>query len=90
MSRQAIRAATHRALETRVRLLQSYPQWEEWRRQAQAVKAASLSRLDELPGRGQEQENHYFPLILAISPRGEKPGTRGGGSEIQPDDGILS
>lgn len=72
MSRQAIRAATHRALETRARLLQSYPQWEEWRRQAQAVKAASLSRLDELPGRLQEQENHYFPLSLAISPRGGK------------------
>ena len=55
MSRQAIRAATHRALENRARLLQGYPHWEEWRRQAQGVKAEVLSRLDEFLGRLQEQ-----------------------------------
>ena len=48
MSHPAVRAATHRALETRARLLQGYPQWQEWRRQAREVKAAVLSRLDAL------------------------------------------
>ncbi|MHB8067380.1 MAG: LUD domain-containing protein [Desulfobaccales bacterium] len=64
MSRQAIRAATHRALETRARLLQSYPHWEEWRRQAQLLKAAVLSRLDELLGALQEQVQSWGGQVL--------------------------
>ena len=44
----AIRAATHRALAARDLLLQDYPHWEEWRRQARAVKAEALARLDGL------------------------------------------
>lgn len=42
----AVRAATHRALAARERLLQDYPRWEEWRAQARAVKAAAMARLE--------------------------------------------
>ncbi|MBW1991966.1 MAG: LUD domain-containing protein [Deltaproteobacteria bacterium] len=42
-----VRAATHRALAARERLVQQYPAWEVWRRQARASKAAALTRLDE-------------------------------------------
>jgi L-lactate dehydrogenase complex protein LldF len=44
---QAVRAATHRALEARERLLADYPQWEDWRRQVRASKAAMVSRWQE-------------------------------------------
>lgn len=64
MSRLAIRAATHRALETRERLLQGYPHWEEWRGQAQAVKAAVMARLDEFLGRLQEQVEGWGGRVL--------------------------
>jgi len=64
LSRLAIRAATHRALENRARLLQGYPQWEEWRNQARAVKAAVLSRLDEFLGRLQEQVQSWGGRVL--------------------------
>ncbi len=45
-----IRVAVHRALAARECLLQGYPGWEEWRGQAQAIKAEAISRLDELLG----------------------------------------
>ncbi len=44
----AVRAACHRALAARDRILQDYPHWEAWRRQAREIKAAAISRLDEL------------------------------------------
>ncbi len=43
----AVRAAAQRALMARDRLLAGYPLWEEWRRQARAVKTEALARLDE-------------------------------------------
>lgn len=64
MSRLAIRAATHRALETRARLLQGYPHWEEWRGQARLLKAGALFRLDELLGRLQEQVRNWGGQVL--------------------------
>jgi len=64
VSRQAIRAATHRALEARERLLQGYPHWQEWRRQAQAVKAGAVARLDELLGRLEEQVEGWGGKVL--------------------------
>lgn len=64
MSHPAVRAATHRALETRARLLQGYPLWEEWRGRAQAVKAAVLARLDELLARLQEQIEAWGGKVL--------------------------
>ncbi|MCL4503370.1 MAG: LUD domain-containing protein [Deltaproteobacteria bacterium] len=46
----AVRAACHRALTARDRRLEEYPDWEAWRRQAREIKAAAISRLDELLG----------------------------------------
>jgi len=45
---QAVRAATHRALAARERLVAGYPHWESWRRQARASKDRSLGALDDL------------------------------------------
>ena len=44
----AVRAAAHRALAARDRLLSGYPLWEAWRRQARASKTEAVARLDEL------------------------------------------
>ena len=44
----AVRAAAHRALAARDRLLSDYPLWEAWRRQARASKTEAVARLDEL------------------------------------------
>ena len=44
---QAVRAATHRALEARARLLADYPEWEDWRRQVRAAKAAMVDHYPE-------------------------------------------
>ena len=44
----AVRAAAHRALAARERLLAGYPHWEAWRRQARDAKAEAVARLDEL------------------------------------------
>jgi L-lactate dehydrogenase complex protein LldF len=44
----AVRAATHRALAARDRLLSDYPLWEAWRRQARTSKTEAVARLDEL------------------------------------------
>jgi L-lactate dehydrogenase complex protein LldF len=41
---KAVRAATHRALEARERLLADYPEWEDWRRQARTAKTATVDR----------------------------------------------
>jgi len=43
-----VRAACHRALTARERILQDYPDWQAWRRQAREIKAEAISRLDEL------------------------------------------
>ncbi|MCL4501096.1 MAG: LUD domain-containing protein [Deltaproteobacteria bacterium] len=50
VSLSAVRAACHRALTARDRRLEEYPHWEAWRRQAREIKAAAISRLDELLG----------------------------------------
>ena len=44
----AVRAAAHRALSARDRLLSGYPLWETWRRQARGAKTEAVARLDEL------------------------------------------
>ncbi len=43
-----VRTACHRALMARERILQGYPDWQTWRRQAREIKAEAISRLDEL------------------------------------------
>ncbi len=48
---QAVRAATHRALAAREKIVRDYPQWEEWRQAARALKAEAIGRLDELAAR---------------------------------------
>jgi L-lactate dehydrogenase complex protein LldF len=48
---QAVRAATHRALAAREKIVRDYPRWEEWRKAARALKAAAMGRLDELLAR---------------------------------------
>ncbi|MBM4294235.1 MAG: lactate utilization protein [Deltaproteobacteria bacterium] len=55
MRQPAVRAACHRALEARERLLKDYPRWEDWRAQAQAIKAEAISQLDEMLARLQRQ-----------------------------------
>ncbi|MDI6854464.1 MAG: LUD domain-containing protein [Deltaproteobacteria bacterium] len=47
-SPQTVRAAAHRALAARERLVREYPEWETWRRQARESKAQAVSRLDDL------------------------------------------
>jgi len=47
----AVRAACHRALEARERILRDYPRWEDWRAEARAIKTEAISRLDELLAR---------------------------------------
>ncbi|MCX5892501.1 MAG: hypothetical protein NTW80_05920, partial [Deltaproteobacteria bacterium] len=47
-SLSAVRAACHRALTARDRMLQDYPQWEAWRRRGREIKTEAISRLDEL------------------------------------------
>jgi L-lactate dehydrogenase complex protein LldF len=71
LSHPAVRAATHRALETRERLLQTYPQWQEWRSQARAVKAAVLARLDAYLARLQEQVEAWGGKVLWARDAGE-------------------
>jgi L-lactate dehydrogenase complex protein LldF len=44
----AVRAAAHRALAARDRLLSGYPLWETWRRQARGAKTEAVARLNEL------------------------------------------
>ena len=44
---QAVRAATHRALEARERLVADYPEWEDWRRQVRAAKAHMVEHYRE-------------------------------------------
>jgi L-lactate dehydrogenase complex protein LldF len=59
-----IRVAVHRALAARERLLQGYPGWEEWRGQAQAIKAEAISRLDELLGCLKNEVEKWGGLVL--------------------------
>ncbi len=44
---QAVRAATHRALAARERLLADYPHWEDWRRQVRTTKTRVMERWQE-------------------------------------------
>ncbi len=48
VSFSAVRRATHRALANRERLLQDYPDWQDWRREASAIKTEVIGRLEEL------------------------------------------
>ena len=43
-----IRAATHRALAARERLVREYPEWEAWRARSRAVKTRTMDGLTEL------------------------------------------
>jgi L-lactate dehydrogenase complex protein LldF len=45
---QTVRAAAHRALAAREKLVRQCPEWETWRLQAHRSKAAAIDRLDEL------------------------------------------
>lgn len=45
---QTVRAATHRALAVRERLVREYPEWEAWRRQVRSIKAQAVAHLDDL------------------------------------------
>jgi len=44
----AVRPAAHRALAARNLLLDDYPLWEAWRRQARGAKTEAVARLNEL------------------------------------------
>lgn len=59
-----VRAACHRALAARERLLQDYPAWEEWRDQARALKAGAIQRLDELLARLQAAVEAWGGQVL--------------------------
>jgi len=48
---QAVRAATHRALQARERLVADCPQWEKWRQQAAAAKADVVDHYQEYAAR---------------------------------------
>jgi len=61
---QIVRAATHRALAARERIVQEYPAWETWRRQARASKALAIEHLDELIAQLQERVEGWGGTVL--------------------------
>ncbi len=61
---QTVRAATHRALAARERIVRQSPDWEAWRRQARAAKALAIDRLDELIARLQENVQAWGGRVL--------------------------
>ncbi|MFZ2087283.1 MAG: LUD domain-containing protein [Desulfobaccales bacterium] len=65
-SGQAVRNATHRALEARDRVWADSPQWEDWRRQVRAAKTAMVDRWPEYLAILREQvENWGGTVYLA-------------------------
>jgi L-lactate dehydrogenase complex protein LldF len=61
---QTVRAATHRALAVRERLVREYPQWEAWRRQVRNVKAQAIARLDGLIAQLKENIEAWGGTVL--------------------------
>jgi L-lactate dehydrogenase complex protein LldF len=61
---QTVRAAAHRALAARERIVQEYPAWEAWRRQARASKALAIDRLDELIAELKEKIERWGGTVL--------------------------
>lgn len=61
---QTVRAAAHRALAARQRLVQEYPEWETWRRRARASRAQAIDRLDDLIARLQEKIETWGGTVL--------------------------
>jgi L-lactate dehydrogenase complex protein LldF len=61
---QIVRAATHRALAARERVVQEYPNWEAWRRQARASKALAIEHLDELIAQLQKKVEGWGGTVL--------------------------
>jgi L-lactate dehydrogenase complex protein LldF len=70
-SAAAIRAATHRALAARERLLQGYPRWQEWRHQARAIKAEAIHCLDELLAQLERRVTAWGGRVLWARDAGE-------------------
>jgi L-lactate dehydrogenase complex protein LldF len=60
----AIRQATQRALAARARLLEGYPEWEAWRRQAKAIKSQVVSHLEEYLDQLQTQVEGWGGQVL--------------------------
>lgn len=60
----AIRAASHRALSARALILQGYPDWENWRRQAHALKAEVIAHLDDYLEQFQRQIQGWGGQVL--------------------------
>lgn len=52
---QAVRVATHRALEARKRVVADCPQWENWRRQVHAAKTDLVDHYQEYADRLQKE-----------------------------------
>lgn len=59
-----MRAASHRALAARERLVREYPEWEAWRRRVRAIKAEAIARLDELIGELKENVEAWGGEVL--------------------------
>ncbi|MEW6386880.1 MAG: LUD domain-containing protein [Thermodesulfobacteriota bacterium] len=60
----AIRAATHRALAARDRLVQEYPDWDTWRRQAREIKTRTLDSLEDLLAQFQQAVRGWGGEVL--------------------------
>lgn len=63
-TRPQVRVATHRALAARERLVRQYPAWEAWRRQARAIRAQAIDRLEELVCRLKENIEAWGGRVL--------------------------
>jgi L-lactate dehydrogenase complex protein LldF len=61
---QTVRAAAHRALAARERLVRESPQWEAWRRRIRAAKTQAIARLDELLAQLQENVEAWGGTVL--------------------------
>lgn len=61
---QTVRAASHRALAARERLVREYPEWEAWRRRVRAVKTQAIARLDQLIGQLKENVEAWGGAVL--------------------------
>ncbi len=60
----AVRLAAQRALTARARLVEDYPEWEAWRRQARAIKTEVVAHLDEYLDQLQRQVEGWGGQVL--------------------------
>jgi L-lactate dehydrogenase complex protein LldF len=60
---QAVRAATHRALEARERVAAGCPQWEDWRGQVRAAKADMVDHYQEYAAQLQEAVESWGGIV---------------------------